>query len=180
MSLQVERPQKPCHHGPVTFRKARLEDAARITDIHNQAVVNRCCCDTETCTVEERTPWIEAHMNAGDRYPLYVGEADGEIFGYGYLTEYCFGRPAVAGTAEVSYFLDFAWHGQGLGQAFLEFLIEEARAIGFENLVAILMASNARSVGLLQKLGFELWGSMPDAVKIGDLVTDHVYYGLKI
>ena len=176
----AERPQKPCHHGPVTFRKARLEDAARITDIHNQAVVNRCCCDTETCTVEERTPWIKAHMNAGDRYPLYVGEADGEIFGYGYLTEYRFGRPAVAGTAEVSYFLDFAWHGQGLGQAFLEFLMEEARGIGFENLVAILMASNARSVGLLRKLGFELWGSMPDAVKIGDLVTDHVYYGLKI
>ena len=59
-------------------------------------------------------------------------------------------------------------------------LIEEARGIGFENLVAILMASNARSVGLLRKLGFELWGSMPDAVKIGDLVTDHVYYGLKL
>ena len=163
----------------VVFRRARLEDATKITDIFNQAVTNRCCCDTETFTVEERTPWIKAHMGK-DRYPLFVGEVDGEVFGYGYLTEYRFGRPAVAGTAEVSYFLDFGWHGQGLGQAFLEFLIEEARGIGFENLVAILMASNARSIGLLKKLGFELWGSMPNAVKIGDLVTDHVYYGLKI
>ena len=113
-------------------------------------------------------------------YFFYIGEADGQIFGYGYLTEYRFGRPAVSGTAEVSYYLDFSYHGRGMGEAFLRFLMDEGRRIGFENLVAILMASNEASVGLLKKCGFELWGSVPDAVKIGDLVTDHIYYGIKL
>ena len=162
----------------ISFRKAELKDADVITDIYDQAVRNRCLCDTEEVTTEERLPWIKDHMK--DRYPLFVGECDGEVFGYGYLTEYRFGRPAVSSTAEVSYYLDFRWHGKGLGTMFLEFLEEEARSRDFDTLVAILMASNEKSVGLLKKCGYELWGSIPDAVRIGDLITDHVYYGKKI
>ncbi len=164
----------------IEFRKASISDASSITDIYNQAILSRSTCDTEPFTYEERLPWIKAHLAEPDRYPLFIGEADGQIFGYGYLTEYRFGRPAVSGTAEVSYYLDFSYHGRGLGEAFLRFLMDEGRRIGFENLVAILMASNEASVGLLKKCGFELWGSVPDAVKIGDLVTDHIYYGIKL
>ena len=170
----------------VTFRPATLHDAERITYIYNQAVRNKCCCDTETVTVLERMPWIRSHIGK-EHYPLYVGEVSDplgesypEVIGYGYLTEYRFGRPAVSGTAEVSYFLDFKYHRMGLGTKFLSFLEDEARRLGFDTLIAILMSSNDASIGLLRKSGYELWGSMPDCVRIGDLITDHIYYGKKI
>ena len=163
----------------MTIRKAVPEDALRIAEIYNQAVLGKCTCDSIPLTVEEKAEWLRPHIGS-DRYPVYVSLIDGYVMGYGYLSEYRFGRPAVAGTAEVSYYLDFDFLGKGHGTEFLDYLIEEARKIGFTSLVAILMGSNDASIALLKKFGFELWGSMPDTVVIGDLVTDHVYYGLKI
>lgn len=163
----------------VTYRKATISDTAKLTEIYNQAIrTGNCTCDIYPVTVDARKMWVESHLC--QRYPLYVCEVKGEVVGYGYLSEYRFGRPAVSSTAEVSYYIDFKWHCRGLGTGLLRFLKSEAQKIGFETLIAILLGSNAPSIGLLKKCGFEQWGLLPGIVKIGNHRTDHVYYGMNL
>lgn len=160
----------------LTFRPAGLSDLERITDIYNQAILNgNCTADTEPFRPEQRLEWFQAHCN--DQYPLFVCELAGEIAGYGYFTAYRPGRRAVAHVAEVSYYLDFSMRGRGIGTAFLQFLIEQAKPRGITVLLAILLASNAASVRLLEKCGFQLWGRLPGVVRLGGRRIDHVYYG---
>ena len=59
----------------------------------------------------------------------------------------------------------------------LEQTEKEAAARGIKVLVAILLASNAPSVGLLKKFGYREWGRLPGIVDFGGRRVDHLVYG---
>lgn len=158
------------------FRKSAVSDAERFTEIYNQAIAAKnCTCDTEFVTVAQRREWIESHEK--EPYPVFTCLLDNEIAGYTYFTPYRNGRNAVRKTVEISYYLDFAMHGQGIGSFLLEFMIKEAKKRGFIALIAILVSSNERSIALLEKYGFSEWGRMPRIVCLEDGWSDHLYYG---
>jgi len=159
------------------IRKAKQEDLERITDIYNQAILtNRCTADTETFTVEERQFFFDDHNN--DAYPLYVVEED-EVIGYVYLSAYR-KRKAMIKTVEVSYYIDQRHLGKGVGTMLLSHAINEAKALGYETLVAILLDINKASIGLLKKFDFAEWGRMPGIAEFETYTCDHIYYGLKL
>ena len=160
----------------ITVRRAVEQDAAFIARVYNEAVADgKCTCDTHMVTGESRRAWLAGH---GDAYPVLIAESEGQSVGYGYLSEYRFGRERVRSTAEVSYYVDFACHRRGVGTALLARLIQQARSLGYSRLVAILMEANGPSIGLLKKHGFEKWGAVPSGVDLGQARCDHVYYGL--
>ena len=163
----------------MTFRLATASDAPRLCEIYNQAIRSqRCTCDIEEVTLEERLAWMESH-NCRE-YPLYVCQEDGKVIGYGYLSPYRFGRAALAHVVEVSYYLDFDYVGQGRGRMLLTFLEERAKALGYEDLCAVLVSNNPASIALLESRGFTCWGCFRGVVHLGGQRTDHIYYGKSV
>ena len=80
----------------------------------------------------------------------------------------------------MSYYVDEKEHGKGIGSRLLNHVIHVAPDYGLTVLIAILLNKNPASIGLLQKVGFEEWGRMPEIAKIDGQLADHLYYGLKI
>jgi len=160
------------------IRAALPCDVPAITHIYNQAVRARnCTCDLHEKNLEDRTRWYQTHGNAT---PIFVFEPGGKVLGYAYLSAYREGRPAVATTAEVSFYVDFAAHGKGIGSALLAYAIEAAKRLGYAHLLAIVIETNVGSVALLRKFGFVEWGRLPGVVIINSDCCSHLYYGLNL
>ena len=160
----------------IQMRAATPEDALRFMEIYNQAIAQgSCTCDTEPVSLQNRLDWIREHQ--GSRCPIFACLQGGQVIGYSYLTAYRPGRRAVENVAEVSYYLDFSAHGQGIGSWMLQRTIQKAEERGFTTLIAILVESNEKSIALLRKFGFAEWGRLPGIVSLGGRHLDHLYYG---
>lgn len=161
------------------IRPAGPSDLFRLTEIYNEAIrTGRCTGDTREFSADERLPWFQEHLDPA--YPLFVFERDGHVLGYLYLTAYRKGRGALRGTVEVSYYLDFRFHGQGIGSRLLAHGIDAARAIGYHTMLAILLSCNEKSAALLRKFGFEQWGYLPDVARIRGERHSHLYFGKQL
>jgi phosphinothricin acetyltransferase len=163
---------------PLAFRLADESDLERLREIYNQAIHARQTADTEPVTLENRRAWLAEHPARS--YPAHVAERAGSVIGYSSLSRYRGGRKALRFTAEISYFVDHAHLGEGVGTALLEHAIREARAREFRTLVAILLGSNGPSIGLLKKFGFDEWGRLPDAADFDGETVDHLIYGRRL
>ncbi len=64
-------------------------------------------------------------------------------------------------TVEHSVYVHPDRHGQGIGKALMQALIERAKALNKHVMVAAIEAGNTASIGLHQQLGFEQTGLMP-------------------
>ena len=166
---------------PVTpsIRLAKLSDLPAIVDIYNQAIRSGIATgDLYEFKAQDREDWF-AKFDP-DSYPIYVIEIEGKIAGYGTLSPYRPGRKAMASIAEISFFLDYGFHNQGLGSKLVQHMIDDCQRIGKKSLLAILLDVNAVSIGLLEKFGFEQWGHFPDVVQLRDQVCGQLIYGLKV
>jgi len=154
-------------------------DLQYITAIYNQAIESRkSTADTEIYATEQRKQWFLSHNN--ERTPIIVYEENGTVTGFCYLSEYRAGRKALESVAEISYFVDFNHQRKGIGSRLAEHMINIAKELKYKNLLAILLSCNDGSIALLEKFGFELWGTLPDIVYIDNHVYSHCYYGLRI
>lgn len=161
------------------IRKAVEKDLPVINRIYNQAVRQRfCTAHLEEIGIRERERWFNEHDPA--RYPVFVAVEDQKVVGWMSMGPYRADRQALIHVAEVSYYVDEANRGKGIGSALLDHAIGSASAYGFTVLIAILLNKNPASIGLLEKSGFIEWGRMPGIARFGDQVADHLYYGLKL
>lgn len=161
------------------IRKAEILDLTRLTEIYNQAILTKLCtCDTETFTVQERKKWFDEHQE--NQFPIFVYERKGKVVGYSYISPYRSGRNALRFVCEISYYIDFDYHRQGIGSQLVDYTIREAKDYGFKNLIAILLSCNCGSVTLLKKLGFSQWGILSEIAHFEDISYSHLYYGKKI
>jgi phosphinothricin acetyltransferase len=159
------------------IRTARLADLVDIVAIYNQAVREKATADTDPVTVEERRDWFERH--APDRRPILVAVRDA-VVGWCGLSDYRPGRGAVRHTAEISYYVHAAHRRKGVASALVAEAIRRCPELEIRTLFAILLDSNAASVGLLEKSGFRRWGHMPDVADFDGLELGHLYYGLRV
>ena len=160
-----------------TIRLAVPSDLPRLVAIYNQAIAaGNATADTVPFTVEARRPWFEEHDP--ESHPIYVCE-EGEVSGYLSLSPYR-DRPALRRTAEVSYYVDYARHGRGIGSTLMAHALEQAPGLGKRVLIAILLEWNVASLRLLEKFGFEKWGYLPEVAEFGGRLCGHLYYGRKM
>jgi len=161
------------------IRNATVGDLAAITNIYNQAINARhCTADTVLVDQNSRLAWFNQHNHI--KTPIFVYETQKGVVAYSYISLYRFGRKAFERVGEISYYIDFAHHGKGLGNMMIEHLIVEALKLDYAHLVAILLDCNVKSVSLLEKYGFSCWGKMPDIAEIDGEVFSHLYYGLSL
>ena len=161
------------------IRLALERDLFAINAIYNQAVDQKyCTAHLSPLSTEEQASWLKKHDPA--RYPVFVSELDNRVVGWISFGAYRIDRQALEHVAEVSYYVDISQQGKGLGTHLLKHAILKAPIFGFSVLIAILLGRNQASIGLLEKLEFSCWGTMPGIAKIDNQEVDHLYYGLKL
>ena len=163
----------------MTIRIATEIDLPAIIEIYNQSVAAGFeTADLTPLKVEERINWFRNHEP--DKYPIYVATENNIILGWISVSPYRSGRMALRFTKEISYYVDRTHQNQGIGSELIEEVIRNVQKLNIKTLLAIVLDQNKRSVRLLQKLGFELWGSLPGVADFDEIECGHVYYGFRI
>ncbi len=162
-----------------SIRFANPTDLPRLVELYNQAILSHTATgDTVPFSIEQRQGWFDQHQR--DRYPIYVSEDEGGVVsGYLSLSPYR-DRPAMQRTAEISYYVDYAHHRQGIGTALMEHALADCPRLGRKVLIAIVLEWNSASIQLLERFGFERWGYLPDVAELSGRLCGHLYYGRKI
>ena len=139
----------------IIVRHARPDDAEVIARIYNQGIAERIA----TFETEPRTTaQIAAQLaDKGDRFPTVVVERDGAVVAWATAGAYR-SRPAYAGVAEHSVYVDRAARGTGAGRAALEALFRAYAERGFWKLVSRIFPENTASLALHERAGFRVVG----------------------
>lgn len=161
-----------------SHRLARFEDLPAIVAIYNSTVASReVTADTEPISVASRHAWFAEHTP--DKRPLWVAEQDGQVIGWLSYSNF-YGRPAYAGTAELSIYLAEQARGKGLGRYFLQQAIDVAPQIGVHTLLGFIFGHNLPSLGLFERFGFERWAHLPRVASLDGVERDLVIVGKRV
>jgi L-amino acid N-acyltransferase YncA len=157
------------------IRDVEAGDLPSIAAIYSQAVAEGQTAHLETPGDDWWHAWLEQHPP--ERRPVLVAEREGEVVGWLSIGDYRPGRAAVAGTAEVSMYVDRGHARTGVSSALFSVACERAGKLGIHTLIAILLADNAASVAFFVGHGFARWGELPGVARFEGRAVGHLYYG---
>ncbi|MDK2897308.1 MAG: L-amino acid N-acyltransferase [Candidatus Atribacteria bacterium] len=157
----------------LTIRKARVEDIDQITEIYNQAIIKTISTfHLYPRSSEEQMKWFYQH---NDRYPLMVAEDECQLVAWACLSPYS-DREGYQFTVTDSIYVKEEFRRQRIGYELLQFLIEEAKKLGYHSMVAFISSENLPSIKLHQKLGFLFQGELKEiGFKFGKWVDVCLY-----
>ena len=138
-------------HKP-TIRIAQTADAAAAAAIYAHHVAHG---TASFDTVPRSETEVAAKIaECGERgWPFLVAEADGQVVGYAYATQFR-DRPAYSSTCENSIYVGPGHVGQGIGTLLLDALLEAAARAGFRQMIAVIGGAEPASVRLHAAAGF--------------------------
>ena len=158
-------------------RVALSDDLDGIVAIYNDTISSRMAtADTEPVIVASRERWFEEHASL--QRPLWVIELDGKIVAWLSYSNF-YGRPAYAGTAELSIYIHGDYRRRGLGCYLLKKAIAHAPEIGIHTLLGFIFGHNRPSLKLFERFGFRRYGEMPGVAVLDGVQRDLVILGLK-
>lgn len=158
------------------IRHATHDDLPAIDAIYNQAVAcGLLTADTEPVSSAERGEWFGRFVP--DAYPLFVYEMDGQVVGWASLSPHRPGRKALEEVAEISFYVDFAHHGKGIGSRLVAHCEAQSAVLRKRVFFSITIESNRASLRLLERHGYERWGYLPDVIRVGNARRGQVYMG---
>ena len=138
------------------IRSAEPGDAEAIRAIRNDVIKHSTAMwTTELLTPADGEAWLGENVK---RRSAYVAAAGSEVVGFANWAPW---RPksGYRHTVEDSVYLVEGHQGHGLGARLLAAVIDGARESGAHVMMACIEASNARSVSLHERAGFELVGT---------------------
>jgi phosphinothricin acetyltransferase len=138
------------------IRLAEPADAEPIREIRNDVIrYSTAMWTTGLLSPADGRAWLADNLA---RRSAYVAEAGGQVIGFANWAHW---RPkdGYRRTVEDSVYLIAGHQGRGLGASLLQTLITGARESGAHVMMASIEATNARSVALHERLGFELVGT---------------------
>ena len=140
------------------YNPANDDDIAAIARIYAHHVLHgRASFETEAPTTGEMRRRLDALVETG--YPVLVAMLDGILAGYAYGSPF-HPRQAYRRTVEDSIYVDHRLPRRGVGRALLTELLEQLRAAGFQQVMAVIGDSaNAGSIELHRALGFRHVGT---------------------
>lgn len=157
------------------IRLATKNDIIRIVEIYNQGIRNRNNAILDDIIVSNYE--IEFVNRDLLEYPIYVYETDDIVVGWISVSPYRANRRAYRKTKEISFYIDELYHSRGIGSTMMEYIIKNQKQINYKNLFAILVADNSKSISLLKKYGFSLWGFWPKVLEMDSNFKDAIIYG---
>jgi len=136
-------------------RLAEATDAEATRAIYNLEVTESTVTfDLVPRTLREQRAWLAAH---GGAHPAVVAVSDGEVLGFGSISEYR-DRPAYATTVEDSVYVRRDLRGQGVGRLILDELVRLATTHGFHAVIARIVGDHEASIALHRSAGFAMVG----------------------
>jgi phosphinothricin acetyltransferase len=161
-----------------THRHAVIDDLAAIVAIYNTTIPSRMVtADTEAITVASRLTWFAEHTP--ERRPLWVVEQDDKVVAWLSYSDF-YGRPAYAGTAELSIYVSQQARGKGLGRYLLMQAIEFAPQIAVHTLLGFIFGHNTPSLALFDAFGFERWANLPRVATLDGVERDLIIVGKRV
>lgn len=158
------------------IRHASKTDLPQIDTIYNQAIEDGFhTAHTKPLTKEERLQWF--HKYSENKYPLFVFEEKDKVIGWISISPYRSGREALNETVEISFYVDFNFHGKGIGTKLILHCLDQAERIGKRVFLAIIIEGNQGSIQILKKLGFEQWGYLPQVINYRNEIRGQIYMG---
>lgn len=167
------------HHGPVhrPVRPATLDDLPAVAAVYAPYV------ERTVTTFDEEIPDLDtwqaklAALTAG-ALPFLVAELDGRVAGFAYASPWRGAKAAYRRTVENTVYLAEDAAGRGLGGALLTRLLDECRAAGFEQVVAVIAdpERNPASVALHLRAGFREVGVLRGVGRKHGRVLDTALY----
>ncbi|MCX5833728.1 MAG: GNAT family N-acetyltransferase [Deltaproteobacteria bacterium] len=128
-----------------------LADRWAVVDIFNYYVENTFAAFPEDRVTDEFFDWL-FRLSKGYT-ALAAKDKNGRVIGFGLLRSHS-PVPTLSRTAEISYFILPEYTRKGIGRAFLEKLVEEAKTKKLTSLLACISSLNDGSIAFHQKNGF--------------------------
>ena len=157
------------------IRKATEHDLSAIKDIYNYAVLNT----TATYDINPRDDKYFADMLSEHtgKYLLAVYEDNGDIIGYGSLSQFS-RRDAYDITAELSVYVKADCQNKHIGTQLMEYALSYAQTENrFLTIVSLITSDNEHSIYLHKKFGFEFGGRIKNAgFKFDRFLGVDIYY----
>ena len=110
----------------------------------------------------------------GEGWPFLVAEANGEVVGYAYSTQFR-DRAAYRFTCENSIYVDPQHTGRGIGKALLQALIERSGEDGFRTRIAVIGGAEPAAIAVHAACGFEEVGRLKGVGWKKERWLDNVY-----
>lgn len=163
----------------IRIRDARRDDVPAIREIYAYHVEHGLgSFELVPPALDEMARRLAAARRAG--LPFLVAHREGEILGHAYASRYRV-RPAYRFTVEDSVYVASDAQGRGIGTALLSRLLDELRAGGIHQVVAVIGDSgNAPSIELHRKLGFRDVGTLESVGWKHDRWVDTVLMQLEL
>ncbi|MGX4763042.1 GNAT family N-acetyltransferase [Holzapfeliella sp. JNUCC 72] len=163
----------------VNFRLAEKSDLPEVVRIYNQGVLTlKAAPDVNVVTVEEKVDWFNQHL--GTNHPLWLMvNSYGNVMGWVSLSK-MYDRMVYDISVEISIYIDEAFQGKGLATQAIAFSEQQARKLGYQNIVALIFSHNEASKHLFEKNKYAHYGQYPDIATIKDKIVSVDIYGKKI
>lgn len=160
---------------PFQIRPAFYDDEESVVAIMNTAI------QAETNAYLTEFDWVGGTQWFKDlrtnSLSLVVCEKEGKVIGWGNLSNYRGGRPALQTTKEISFYVDEEHRRMGVASSIIEQLESIALESDIEHLVALLLDDNIGSRTLLEKHGYFVFGLLENAVKFPNVSKGHLFMG---
>ena len=136
-----------------TIRAAASGDAGAINDVYNPFIRETTATfETVEHTVERRRAWLAERLG-NPRWPVYVAEKAGRVFGFASASAFD-PRGAYETSVKTSVFIAPTAQREGLGRRLYEALFQALDGVDIHRAYALVSAPNPASVALHLKAGF--------------------------
>jgi L-amino acid N-acyltransferase YncA len=160
----------------IEYRIATDGDWAEIWQIVS-AVVRRGDTYTYAPDIDEDTARSAWMLDGSSRAATYVAALDGVVVATACLKP---NQPGLGDhIANAAWMVSPAATGKGIGRAFAEFVIDEARRFSYLGMqFNAVVATNVRAIALWKSLGFEIVGTVPRAFRhaVEGFTSVHIMY----
>lgn len=138
------------------IRDATPADAAAIAAIYNESIAAN---DSTMDDIPKTAADIRQQMaRFNEREGFLVLEQAGEVLGWGIIKRYS-DRPGYRFCCETSVYIRRALMRRGYGSRIEQALIDRCRQFGYHHLVAKIWATNAGSIQMHERFGYEIVGT---------------------
>lgn len=153
----------------VTIRPMNNSDWSAVSKIYEDGI------KTGYATFETSVPsfedWDENHLSSC----RFIAERDGVAIGWAALSPVS-SRCVYGGVAEVSVYVDTAYHGLGVGKMLMENLIHKSEKEGLWTLQSGIFPENHGSIRLHEKVGFRKIGYREKVGKLHGVWKDNLLF----
>lgn len=153
----------------VRVRDAVLQDVQRITEIHNQGIIDRdSFLDITPRPLKERLEWFK---NLGTREAVLVAEIEDSVIGFCALQPFS-PQEVFSHVGVPTIWIEKDFRGKGIGHKLAKKVFTVARKKDYKKLMFFAYSFNRDKMGYYMELGYEEVGILKRHAKIKDKFVD--------